>query len=86
MHENDIHVVKKSKNPLIALKDFLQKWKVSKHVVLVQGDNELFLDITNDSYLLLLIDELKNNTLLQLSEWLQTINGEKIITNRLLFL
>jgi thiopeptide-type bacteriocin biosynthesis protein len=77
MHENDIHTVKKSKNPLSALKDFFQKWNVSKYVVLVQGDNELFLDITNDSYLLLLIDELKNNTLLQLSEWLQPINGEK---------
>lgn len=77
MHENDINTIKKSKDPLSALKDFFQKWNVSKHVVLVQGDNELFLDTTNDSYLLLLIDELKNNTLLQLSEWLQPINGEK---------
>ncbi|MCD0480694.1 lantibiotic dehydratase [Chryseobacterium sp. LC2016-29] len=77
MHENDIYAVKMSKNPLSTLKDFFQKWNVSKYIVLVQGDNELFLDITNDSYLLLLIDELKNNTLLQLSEWLQPINGEK---------
>lgn len=77
MYENDINIIKKSKDPLSALKDFFQKWNVSKYVVLVQGDNELFLDITNDTYLLLLLDELKNNTMLQLSEWLLPNEGEK---------
>lgn len=75
MHENDINTIKKSKNPLSELKDFFKKWNVSKYIVLVQGDNELFLDITNDAYLLLLIDELKNNTMLQLSEWLLPAGG-----------
>lgn len=71
MHESDIRVVKKAKKPLLELKKFLQKWEAPKYVLLVQGDNELFLDTTNDSYLLLLLDEFKNNTILQLSEWLQ---------------
>lgn len=75
MHENDINIIKKSKNPLSELKNFFKKWNVSKHIVLVQGDNELFLDITNDAYLLLLIDELKSNTTLQLSEWLIPAGG-----------
>ncbi|MFP3594992.1 hypothetical protein, partial [Chryseobacterium sp. SIMBA_038] len=45
--------------------------------VLVQGDNELFLDTTNDAYLLLLIDELKNNQSIQLSEWVQPVGDKK---------
>jgi len=77
MHENDINTIKKSKDPLLALKEFFQKWDVSKHIVLVQGDNELFLDITNDSYLFLLLDELKSNTMLQFSEWLLSNEGGK---------
>lgn len=77
MYENDINVIKKSKKPLSALKDFFQTWDVSRYVALVQGDNELFLDITNDTYLLLLLDELKGNTLLQFSEWLLPTEGKK---------
>lgn len=77
MHENDINVIKKSKNPLSELKNFFKKWNVSKYIVLVQGDNELFLDTTNETYLLLLLDELKSNTLVQLSEWLLPTEGEK---------
>lgn len=77
MYKNDINAVKKSKNPLSALKNFFQKWNVSKYVVLVQSDNELFLDTTNDSYLLLLLDELKSNTQLQFSEYLFTNEEDK---------
>ena len=77
MYENDILAIKKSKKPISALKDFFQKWDVTKYVVLVQGDNELFLDITNDTYLLLLLDELKSNTMIQLSEWLLSADGEE---------
>ncbi|QDP85582.1 hypothetical protein FNJ88_08405 [Chryseobacterium sp. SNU WT5] len=77
MYETDIQLIKNSKDPILQLKNFLQKWKVSKYIVLVQGDNELFLDIENESYLSLLIDELKSNVKIQLSECLSQINGEK---------
>lgn len=68
LYESDIKAISKAKNPIFELKIWFQKWKVAKYIVLVQGDNELFLDTTNDSYLLLLIEELKNNKFLQLSE------------------
>lgn len=71
MHESDINTIKKANSPILELKKFFDKWEVAKYIVLVQGDNELFLDTTNDTYLALLIDELKNNTFLQLSEWLR---------------
>ncbi|AZA80376.1 hypothetical protein EG347_22750 (plasmid) [Chryseobacterium sp. G0186] len=77
LYENDINLIKKAEKPLLELKKFLQKWEVPKFVVLVQGDNELFLDTTNDAYLSLLIDELKNNQNIQLSEWVQPIGGKK---------
>ncbi|MEG0928890.1 lantibiotic dehydratase [Chryseobacterium sp.] len=77
LQENDMDAIKRAKQPLSELKIFIQKWNVAKYVVLVQGDNELFLDTTNDSYLLLLIDELKNNKTLQLSEWLQHVNESR---------
>lgn len=77
LHDDDIKTIKSSEKPLAALKDFLHKWKVSKYIVLVQGDHELFLDSTHDSYLLLLLDELKSNTMLQLSEWLSPSGPEK---------
>lgn len=71
MHESDINTIKTAQNPVLELKKFFEKWKVAKYIVLVQGDNELFLDTTNDTYLVLFIDELKSNTFLQLSEWLR---------------
>lgn len=77
LYESDISLIKKTENPLVELKKFLQRWNVSKFVVLVQGDNELFLDTTNDTYLHLLIDELKNNQSIQLSEWVKPVGDKK---------
>lgn len=70
--EKDISLIKNSDNKLDELKFFLKKWEVAKYVVLVQGDNELFIDTSNDSYLLLLLEEIKKNKLLQLCEDLAT--------------
>ncbi|WP_312392129.1 lantibiotic dehydratase [Chryseobacterium sp.] len=84
LHENDIKKIKTSENPLQALKFFLQKWNVEKYIALIQSDNELFLDTSNDSYLLLLLEELKNNKLIQLSEWLGAVNGEKNFIEQIL--
>ncbi|MFP3599691.1 lantibiotic dehydratase, partial [Chryseobacterium sp. SIMBA_029] len=44
LYESDINLIKKAENPLLELKKFFQNWNVSRFVVLVQGDNELFLD------------------------------------------
>ena len=77
LYESDINLIKKAEKPLLELKKLLQRWNVSKFVVLVQGDNELFLDTTNDAYLLLLIDELKNNQSIQLSEWMKPVGDKK---------
>lgn len=68
LHENDIKAIRESKNSLLELKVFIEKWKVTQFIVLVKGDNELFIDTKNDSYLLLLISELKDSKIIQLSE------------------
>lgn len=68
LHEIDIKAIHESKNSLSELKNFIKKWNVTKFVVLVKGDNELFIDTRNDSYLLLLVSELKDSKIIQLSE------------------
>lgn len=68
LHENDIKSIRESNDPLSVLKDFIQKWNITKYVVLVKGDNELFIDTRNDSYLKLLISELKDCKIIQLTE------------------
>lgn len=78
LFESDISIIKNSHNKLEELKIFLQKWKVTKYVVLVQGDNELFIDTSNDSYLLLLLDETKNSKLIQLCEDITTTENSVV--------
>lgn len=70
LHENDITKIIDSEDALLSLKNFILKWEIGNLVVLVQNDNELFLDISKEDYLLLLIEELKKSKLIQLSEWL----------------
>jgi len=71
LHEDDIHTIKKAPSHITALKELFQQWKVAQYVVLVQGDNELFLDTAHESYLQLLLEEVKGSTMIQLAEWLQ---------------
>lgn len=77
MHDTDIKIIKNTETPLLELKKFIKRWNISKYVVLIEGDNELFIDTTNESYLLLFIEELKNKKIVQLSEWLHDIDSEK---------
>lgn len=72
LHENDIEQISNSKDSLLKLKMFIGKWEIPQFVVLVQSDNELFLDTSKDDYLILLIEEFKKNKLIQLSEWLRS--------------
>ncbi|KQT19027.1 hypothetical protein ASG31_18100 [Chryseobacterium sp. Leaf404] len=83
--EKDISLIKNSDNELNELKFFLRKWKVAKYVLLVKGDNELFIDTTNDSYLLLILEEIKKNKILQLCEDLTTDN-KTLATNEQIIL
>lgn len=76
IYEEEIKDIKTSSDPKSKLADFFKKWNVEKYIVLVQGDNELFLDISNDGYLFLLLDELKNAKIVHLAEWLFPANGD----------
>lgn len=75
MYEEEIKAIKNSSNPRSKLKEFFKKWDVEKYVVLIHGDNELFLDLSNESYLSLLLDELRNTKIVHLAEWLFPANG-----------
>ncbi len=61
------------------MKNFFIKWNVSLFVQLSQGDNELFLDISNNSYLDILLDEIhKNPKTVVLKEWLYDFENEDV--------
>ncbi|WP_316822639.1 lantibiotic dehydratase [Pedobacter gandavensis] len=57
-------------NPAAALRNFLQSWDLPRFFALTEGDNELFFDLNEDSYLEILIVELKKNRPLRFIEWL----------------
>lgn len=70
LRETDIHTILQAEDPLFTLHLFLEKWSVPRFVCFTQGDNELFIDTCNDSYLLLLWKEIKSCKLVKLVEWL----------------
>lgn len=74
LQEADIKSIKISKNPVDTLKRFFEKWNVNKFVLLSKGDNELFIDSTNDSYLDILLDEMNKNSVMILKEWMYNAN------------
>ncbi|MFT4202396.1 MAG: lantibiotic dehydratase [Chitinophagaceae bacterium] len=61
--------VLKSSNPTVTLRSELNRLKVPRFALLVQGDNELLLDLVNDLYLELLLDEIRKSELVRLCEW-----------------
>jgi thiopeptide-type bacteriocin biosynthesis protein len=70
IQETDIQAIFRSANRLDALKVFLSRWKVARLVSFCEGDNELLIDTANDSYLQLLLEEMKGNRCVRLAEWL----------------
>jgi thiopeptide-type bacteriocin biosynthesis protein len=73
LQESDIKTIKTSKEPFKEFDKYIKKWNVEKYILLCQGDNELFLDISNASYLEILMDEIyKNHKIIVLKEWLYT--------------
>lgn len=57
-------------HPAASLRRFLQSWDFPRFFALSEGDNELFFDLNEDSYLEILVVELKKNKPLRFIEWL----------------
>lgn len=74
LQQSDITKIVNTQFPLDELKKYIKKWNVNRYVVLVNGDNELFLDVKNESYLNILIDELKSKSFICLAEWMHTFD------------
>lgn len=70
IQESDAKQIKTSKSPIEYLKEFISKWNVPQFVSIVQGDNELFIDTSNQSFLEILLNEIKQDKILILKEWL----------------
>lgn len=70
IQKSDAKQIKTSKLPIEELKEFLSKWNVPKFVLIVQGDNELLIDTHNASFLEILWNEIKQDQILILKEWL----------------
>ncbi len=74
LYQNEINVILNSKNQCEKLKLLFVSWSIPKFVCLTQGDNELFIDTTNDAYLQLLLEEIKKAKVIKLVEWLHSDN------------
>lgn len=72
LYKSDIKTIIESPNSMEQLRMYLQKWNVSKFVCFAEGDNELFIDTSNNSYLEILIEEIKSLDSVKLNEWLYT--------------
>jgi thiopeptide-type bacteriocin biosynthesis protein len=59
-----------SVNPISALRDFLDSNQMPQYFALSEGDNELFFDLTEDTYLEILLEELKRRKPVKFIEWL----------------
>ncbi len=70
LREEDIAAILRQKSPEESLREHLKSIRVNQFVSMIEGDNELFLDLYNDSYLLLLVEEIRKKKSVLLSEWL----------------
>ncbi|MCF6402944.1 lantibiotic dehydratase [Chitinophaga filiformis] len=70
LRESDIGDIMQADDQLGALRLFLSRWEVAKLVCFCEGDNELFIDTENDSYLQVLLKEMRGCSTVKLVEWL----------------
>ncbi len=70
LYESDIKTIIKSSDSPDQIRLYIKRWNVPKFVCLAEGDNELFIDTSNNSYLELLIEEIKSRNSVKLIEWL----------------
>lgn len=83
LYKSDIKTIVASPNSPDKLRTYFQKWNVPKFVSFAEGDNELFIDTSNDSYLEILIEEIKNLNSVKLNEWLYGIPSGNCNENKL---
>ncbi|SHG71891.1 lantibiotic dehydratase [Pedobacter caeni] len=57
-------------DPVCSLREFLKKWSVPRYIAISDGDNDLFLDIEEQDYLDILLEELRKKKSLRFVEWL----------------
>jgi thiopeptide-type bacteriocin biosynthesis protein len=67
--KNDINAIIKAENSISKLREFFLKWNVPRFVCFAEGDNELFIDTSNNSYLEILVEEIKTHNFVKLLEW-----------------
>jgi len=70
LRESDIRYIMQVDDQLTALRLFLSRWEVAKFVCFCEGDNELFIDTENDTYLQVLLKEMRGCNTVKLVEWL----------------
>lgn len=77
LRADDIAGILKHNSPAEALKEHLKSIGACQFVSMIEGDNELFLDLQNDSYITLLLEEIRKKDHVVLSEWLMPEEGLK---------
>jgi lantibiotic biosynthesis protein len=77
IYESEIQIILQSTNSISTCINYLKDNLVVQFVAITDGDNELFIDIFNKSYLQILIGEMKRSKTIILSEWLFPIPIEK---------
>ena len=82
LYKSDIKTIVKSPNSVDKLRAYFQRWNVPKFVSFAEGDNELFIDTSNNSYLEILIEEIKSLNSVKLSEWLYDSTFSKPETDK----
>ncbi|SDG14486.1 lantibiotic dehydratase [Chitinophaga filiformis] len=70
LRESDMQDIMQADDQLAALRLFLSRWEVAKLVCFCEGDNELFIDTENETYLQVLLKEMKGCSTVKLVEWL----------------
>jgi len=69
LHKRDISLIIKAEDPISKLREFFLKWNVPRFVCFAEGDNELFIDTSSNSYLEILLEEIKPHNFVKLHEW-----------------
>jgi hypothetical protein len=70
LYKSNLSAIIKAHDPLAELRSFFLRWNVPGYVCLAEADNELLIDTQNESYLELLLEEIKSRDNVKLVEWL----------------
>jgi len=76
--DTELSQIHNSDNALDSVKELFSKWNVPQFIVLAVGDNELFIDSHNNTYLQMLLGEISKLSSLQLIEWIYKPNFKSL--------